>query len=187
MFKGLKLGKSRKKTEKDEAEEANTATAEVTEEEKATSGDGNPEPAAGESQGQPGDTDDGEKRPGPHGPLGELSVEPGEDLDDIDSPENVAGDNPPEENAETVNLVEIKPDTDTPAGDENTGQESEAEEEKKEEGKSEDSDDSFNSLFADNEEEDNPLASLIESLPDVTASEIISDIAELREIMKEGH
>jgi hypothetical protein len=180
MFKGLKLGKSRKKTEKDEAK--------VTEEEKATSGEGNPEPAAGKSQGQP---DDKEARPGPHGPLEELSVEPGKDLDDIDSPENIADGNPPEKSAEPVNLVEIKPDTDTPAGDESSGQESEAEEEKKEEkkeeGKSEDSDDSFNSLFADNEEEDNPLTSLIESLPDVTASEIISDIAEIREIMSEGH
>jgi hypothetical protein len=45
--------------------------------------------------------------------------------------------------------------------------------------------DSLNSLFASSEEEENPLASLINSLPDVTAQELMEDLAEIHRIIKE--
>ena len=59
--------------------------------------------------------------------------------------------------------------------------------EKKEEKKEEKPDDadSLNNLFSSDEEEENPLASLINSLPDVTARELIDDLAEIQRIIKE--
>ena len=59
--------------------------------------------------------------------------------------------------------------------------------EKKEEKKEEkpDDDDSLNNLFSNDEEEENPLASLINSLPDVTARELMDDLAEIHRIIKE--
>jgi hypothetical protein len=46
-------------------------------------------------------------------------------------------------------------------------------------------DDSLNNLFSDQEEEENPLANLIKSLPDVTAGELIDDLKEIKGIIKE--
>jgi hypothetical protein len=59
----------------------------------------------------------------------------------------------------------------------------EIKEEKKEE-KPDDAD-SLNKLFSSDEEEENPLASLINSLPDVTARELMDDLAEIQRIIKE--
>jgi ribosomal protein L12E/L44/L45/RPP1/RPP2 len=55
-------------------------------------------------------------------------------------------------------------------------------EEKKEE-KSDDND--LNKLFSTDETEENPLASLINSLPDVTVQELLDDLAEIHGIIKE--
>ena len=106
--------------------------------------------------------------PKPHGPLSELEVEPGDDLayDDI----NV--DTKPEDAGEDVQLVEV-------------GAESAAPTETPQEPKLEDSDDSIKNLFSDDEEEVNPLANLINSLPDVTAQELVDDLNEIQEIIKE--
>ena len=54
---------------------------------------------------------------------------------------------------------------------------------KKEEKK--DEADSLNKLFATDEEEENPLASLINSLPDVTVQELMDDLNEIHKIIKE--
>ena len=43
----------------------------------------------------------------------------------------------------------------------------------------------LNSLFSMNEEEENPLAALINSLPDVTARELMDDLDEIHRIIKE--
>jgi hypothetical protein len=45
--------------------------------------------------------------------------------------------------------------------------------------------DSLNNLFSQDEEEENPLASLINSLPDVTVRELMDDLAEIHRIIKE--
>ena len=57
--------------------------------------------------------------------------------------------------------------------------------EKEGEIKLDDSSDSLNNLFSDEEEEENPLANLIKSLPDVTAQEIMDDINEIKGIIRE--
>jgi hypothetical protein len=173
MFKGFKFGKGKKKSDK-----AEDVPEDLIEE----------EAAAEESQEQ-SDDDNTETRPGPHGPLEELSVDPEEDLDDVDLEAEIADGAVPEDGAEGINLVEIKAEGAPPAGATSPPPDADAaalsEDKKEPEPKA--LDDSFDSLFADEEEEDNPLASLIDSLPEVSASEILSDIAEIREIMREGH
>ena len=56
-------------------------------------------------------------------------------------------------------------------------------EDKKEDNK-EDAD-SLNKLFSTQEDEENPLASLINSLPDVSVRELMDDLAEIQRIIKE--
>jgi hypothetical protein len=46
-------------------------------------------------------------------------------------------------------------------------------------------DDSLNKLFSDQEEEENPLASLIANLPDVTVQELMDDLEEIKKIIRE--
>jgi hypothetical protein len=56
------------------------------------------------------------------------------------------------------------------------------------EGKKEDKpaeSDSLNNLFSQDEEEENPLDSLIKSLPDVTVRELMDDLSEIHRIIKE--
>jgi hypothetical protein len=56
--------------------------------------------------------------------------------------------------------------------------------EEKKEDKSDDSM-SLNNLFSQEDEEDNPLDSLINSLPDVSVQELMDDLAEIHRIIKE--
>jgi hypothetical protein len=123
----------------------------------------------------------------PHGPLSELQVEPGEEEDELDlasviseselqeADEDVLaiGDGGPE-----IKVVELsKPTAETETS------ETKAEESKPEESAGED--DTFNNLFSDEEDEENPLDSLITSLPDVTTEEIMDDIKEIKDIIQE--
>jgi len=79
----------------------------------------------------------------------------------------------PEEEGEEIKVVEVS-----------TGSAAPPEGEK--EAKVADIDsDSINNLFSDDEEEENPLANLIKSLPDVTAEELIDDLNEIKGIIKE--
>ena len=50
---------------------------------------------------------------------------------------------------------------------------------------SEDEEDSLKNLFSNDEEEVNPLAGLINSLPDVTASELLNEAQEIKIIVRE--
>ncbi len=187
-FKGIKLGKSKEKGEKDKVEKA-----QAVDEEEQTTGDESPEKGGEESQIPSDLATDEEGRPGPHGPLEELSLDSAGDMEDTELGEEIIDGNLLEENKEEVKMVELKNENDALAGEESSGLDTDTaapEEEPKEEVKEEKpktEDDSFSSLFVDNEVEENPLAGLIESLPDVSASEIISDINELKEIMREGH
>ena len=57
--------------------------------------------------------------------------------------------------------------------------------EKEKEIKLDDNNDSLGNLFSNNDEEVNPLANLINALPDVTAQELIDDLKEIKRIIKE--
>jgi hypothetical protein len=47
-------------------------------------------------------------------------------------------------------------------------------------------DDSLSNLFNQDEEEENPLAALINSLPDVSAQELLDDLQEIKDIIRDG-
>jgi hypothetical protein len=149
-FKGIKIGKSKDKHE-EVIEEGNDATAPVA-----------------ETKNQE------EARPGPHGPLGELSVGPEDGLVDVDFNDDAAAGSPTEGSEEEVKLVEVGTEGAAPA-------------EAKAEAKPEEASDSFTSLFSNDEEEENPLANLINSLPDISVGELLSDLNEIKGIMEEGH
>ena len=111
--------------------------------------------------------------PHAHGPLSELSIDP----EDIEYEETIF-DTVTEEQADDIKMIEIKTEevtaTDTSNPAENPTEQAIGEE-----------DNSFNSLFNDDEEEVNPLAGLISSLPDVTAQELINDLREIKDIIQE--
>jgi hypothetical protein len=119
----------------------------------------------------------------PHGPIEELSVEPSDQPGTPEQPILGAdGDVPSEDSGEEINVVEVKaekvpvnqevqPETPPPPPPE----------EKKDEGVNQ----NFNSLFQSEEEEENPLANLIKRLPDVSADELVKDLNEIKDIIKE--
>jgi hypothetical protein len=106
----------------------------------------------------------------PHGPIGELSIEPEDTLEGVDEEENTGA--TLEEGVEDVKLVEV------PA-------ESEPSPSAEKERKNDLDGDSLKALFTSEEEEENPLANLIHSLPDVTIDELTEDLKEIKDIIKD--
>ncbi len=172
-FKNFKIGKSKEKPEEDAVQADDTvATQEAETEEQLNNKADDLEKTAQPSEEISGTPDDSEKDedapPQPHGPLSELSVEPEDNLkyDDTDTSA------PVEDAGEEVKMVEADAAATAPA---------EAEKETKQEDES----DSLSNLFTDDEDEVNPLASLINALPDVTVQELIDDLHEINEIIRE--
>lgn len=101
----------------------------------------------------------------PHGPIGELSLEADESISDELEPDAV-------EATGVAKMLETQPDIVVPSteakGDKGDGLS-----------------DSFKELFASDDEDDNPLASLIKSLPDVTINELEDDLTEIKDIIKD--
>jgi hypothetical protein len=107
----------------------------------------------------------------PHGPIGELTLEPEENLVDLAAPVAEVPGVIPEAGAEKIKVVEVQVGAVAPPP--------------AKEAKAESMGDSFNNLFKQDEEEENPLASLIHSLPDVDVHELIEDLNELKGIIKD--
>lgn len=175
-LKNFKIGKSKKKQEEDAVEAEGTAEEQIGEmEEKINGRTKNLEETAQELQelsDEADTTEENEDTPaGPHPPLDELTIEPEDKLAEVDDDE--AGANVTEEEGEEIKVVEVTAGSDQPPEGEK--------EAKAEEGGG----DSIKNLFSDDEEEENPLANLIKSLPDVTAGELIDDLNEIKGIIKE--
>jgi len=174
-LKNFKIGKSKKKHEEDVAEVEGTTAEQIVEmEEKINGGTKNLEETAQELQELSDEVDATEENKdtpaGPHKPLDELTIEPEDKLAEVDDVE--AG--VQEEEGEEIKVVEVT------AGSAAPPPESEKETKVEESGG-----DSISNLFSDEEEEENPLANLIKSLPDVTAGELIDDLNEIKGIIKE--
>ncbi len=107
----------------------------------------------------------------PHGPIGELSVEPEADLDITSITAGEDTDAVPEENAGEVKLVAVKAEAAPPPV--------------QKEVKVEAIGDSLDKLFSSDDEEENPLASLIRSLPEVDVNELMDDLQEIKGIIKD--
>jgi|WetSurMetagenome_2_1015567.scaffolds.fasta_scaffold46323_2 hypothetical protein len=135
----------------------------------------------------------------PHGPAAELTLEP-EDLSDSSGIklDEVINDEP-ETLGEEIKIAEVTVDKvivakAVPAAAAHAvpvaaalpvaATAPAAPVEEKKEAKLDDSD-SLKNLFSQDEEEENPLASLINSLPDVSVRELLDDIAEINRIIKE--
>jgi len=124
---------------------------------------------------------------GPHAPLDELSIEPEDKLANVDDIEPDVG-----EPGEAIKVVEViggdspKPEGETDIKVEEVSGGDSPKPEGETEAKVEDlGGDSINNLFSDEEDEENPLANLIKSLPDVTANELLDDLNEIQGIIKE--
>jgi hypothetical protein len=128
---------------------------------------------------------------GPHGPIGELTLEADEKPKDTAILAAAADSDEAEEGEEKVKLVEVSAITATPPGKEVKVKPVEASAipikppEKEKETKLDNNNDSLGNLFSQNDEEVNPLANLINALPDVTAQELIDDLKEIKRIIKE--
>jgi len=174
-FKSFKIGKSKEEPDRDTAEVSDTLTTTIagleeqvdnkTEELEAT------EQELKELSDTAKDSEaDKDAPPQPHGPLSELSVEPGDEpIDEETDIGTLLG-----EADEQVKVVEAEAEA---------GAAAPAEAEKQP--ATEEESDSLDSLFNQEEDEVNPLANLINSLPDVTAQELLDDLQEIKEIIRE--
>lgn len=113
----------------------------------------------------------------PHGPLGELTLETGEESGDDLVLQKIDLGPAPAPAEENVKMAEVKAAAPAPPAAPPVA------EAKPEPAKEED--DSLLNLFSQDEAEVNPLDSLIKSLPDVTVQELLDDLQEIKEIMKE--
>jgi hypothetical protein len=135
----------------------------------------------------------------PHGPIGELTLEPEVDLTDAAMIADEPIDGPLEIKTETIKLVELKAEpVPLPPAAKKAKTEPIPPPAAKEmkaapvplpavvkEAKVDLSNDSLNNLFSHDEEEENLLASLVRSLPDVAASELLDDIKEIKGIIED--
>ena len=190
-FKGIKLGKSKEDPEEEIIEVDKATASQITEINEHIS---NRTKSLEETTQQLqelsetlNDADDEEEKPRPHGPLKELSVEPEDKMMDIDL-DTTSDEELFEASAKEVNLVEVGEVTADqaqsatqaqPAGESNL-------KEKTEESAAVSEDDSFSNLFGTEEEEFNPLATLINSLRDVSAQELMDDIQEIKNIITDN-
>jgi hypothetical protein len=181
-FKNFSIGKPKEKNKTDRTaaeEEPISGAPEIGDNKKEPGGDLSPE------LGDPADIILGanEVPVRPHGPAAELSVEPEEQdgeagikLDELDDDASIKlreAVKTGEVSAEKAAALKEAPVAAAPAPAE-----------EKKEAKTDDSD-SLNNLFSTDEEEENPLASLIDSLPDVTVQELMEDLEEIQRIIKE--
>jgi len=211
-FKSFTLGKPKEKPAKDDAGLKEIAADRIAKMENRIYGRTKDlEKKAKQLQGLSDRSDKNSDTPvGPHGPIGELTLEEEEKSMDLAALSATPDSDDSEETEEKVKLVEIsaitatppvkevkvKPVevsaiTATPPGKEVKVKPVEASAipvkppEKEKETKLDNNNDSLGNLFSQNDEEVNPLANLINALPDVTARELIDDLKEIKRIIKE--
>jgi hypothetical protein len=192
-FKAFKLGKSKEEPRQDTSEAESTVTEQVSEMEEQVNNKTKELEATEQELKDLTDTvkdaeEDDKDTPQPHQPLSELTVEPGDELTDEDTDLDTALEEP----GEGLKVVEVSAESGAEVTTEATAEvkpvdsaEAAAEAKPEEAPAVIGGDDSLASLFSDDEEEVNPLASLINSLPDVTPGELMEDLKEIQEILQE--
>lgn len=189
-FKALKIGKDKEEPEEEIIERNETSVNQIAEmEEQINNKTKNLEEMTSKLQELSetvNETENEEEIPKPHGPLSELSIEPEDKIMDIDLEPNVDVEQL-KGAEEEINLVEVasQPATLTKPEAETDTESVDSTENLPEVNLEDDDDNSFNNLFSTDEEEVNPLANLISSLPDVTAQELVDDLQEIKEIIQE--
>jgi hypothetical protein len=108
----------------------------------------------------------------PHKPIDEISIEPADSLSGVDTDEQEDIDTKLEKEPEDANLVEMEPESKpSPKTEKKVKTNLDA--------------DSLKALFTSEEKEENPLASLINSLPDVAIDELMDDLKEIKDIIRD--
>jgi hypothetical protein len=124
----------------------------------------------------------------PHGPAAELTIEPEDLKQDIDLTLDELDDDSISPGGE-VKISEVGEPASTSKAEPVAGVPDPAVPEVKledtEESQPDENNDSLNNLFSDQEEEENPLASLIANMPDVTVQELMEDLEEIKRIIRE--
>jgi len=200
-FMGLKIGKSTEKNENGNAgAKGSTATHAAGLEEQLNGRTNNLKQTAKQLKKLSDKVSSSEENEGishkPHGPIAVLEVGAEDLLSGADIIRKSDIGDLPEEEGEEVKLVEVSAKAVTlpkseaanpPKAQAATPPKAEATTPPKEEKKPppEDGSDSLNKLFSNDEEEENPLANLIRSLPDVTTEELIEDLNEIKAIIKD--
>jgi len=204
-FKSFKIGKIDEKTEEANIKEDTVTATEVADmEEKISNKTKKLKDAEkqlkGLTDGSRIPEEDEDEVPGPHGPLIELTVEPGDELMDLDTEAelNTLMDTDEKGEERDINVVEVSNNdavkvvdkTDDKAVNKSANELKEKDgSEESNEGKSEEAPknikDDFSSLFSEQEEEVNPLANLISSLPEVSAQELLDELEEIKGIIRE--
>lgn len=216
-FKSFKIGKTDEKTEEETLQEETVTLDDVTDREgKIASKTKKLKDAEEQLKGLDDSTksseEDDDEMPGPHGPLIELTVVPGDEIVDLETETelNTLMDTDEKDKEQNLNIVElgdkntvkvVDKTADEPADktddkakknekteqnqDTKPNEKSEPEKEAKPDAASLDSGDGFSDLFSDEEEDVNPLANLINNLPEVSAQELINELEEIKEIIKE--
>ena len=108
----------------------------------------------------------------PHGPIGELSIEPVDALVGVDADEEENTKADLEKEPEDVNSVEVEHESKPHSRADKIV-------------KSNLDADSLKALFTSEEKEENPLAGLINSLPDITIDELVDDLKEIKDIIRD--
>ena len=173
-FKNLKIGKSKEKTDADTAEEQDVAVSQISNLEEHLNDRTQNLEETGQQLEELSDTveepqEEEAAAPQPHGPLNELEVGSSDEPFDEETDVSTLLEEAPEE----LNVVKV-----------DAGAEATAEAEKEPEATVTESD-SLDNLFSDGEDEENPLASLISAMPDVTSQELLDDLQEIKEIIQE--
>ena len=196
-FKSFKIGNTDEKSEEETGQEKTVTATEVADmEEKINKKTKKLHDAEKELKGLTDSAlspeEDEDEIPGPHGPLIELTVEPGDELIDLDTEAelNTLMDTSEKDEEQKINVVEaVNIDTaeatDITADKTEKKDKSEQGEEIKPDIAPQDGNNDFNNLFSDEEEEVNPLSNLINSLPEVSAQELINELEEIKEIIRE--
>jgi len=185
-LKSFKIGKSQEKPENDTAEADDMLTTQIADMEEQVNNKTKELEATEQELKELSDTakvseEDEDTPPKPHGPLDELTVTPEDELFDTGEETDVGallG-----EADEGLKMVEVAAGAAAPAEASEEPAVAEAGAEK--EPANEKEDDLINSLFSQEDEDVNPLANLINSLPDVTAQELLDDLGEIKEIIRE--
>jgi hypothetical protein len=108
----------------------------------------------------------------PHGPIGELAIEPVDALVGVDTDEEENTKADLEKEPEDENIVEVEREAKPQSREDRVV-------------KSNLDADSLKALFTSEEKEVNPLVSLINSLPDITIDELMDDLKEIKGIIRD--
>ncbi len=107
----------------------------------------------------------------PHGPISELSIESEDSLSGVDTDEEEDTSAEPAEKPANVKAAETDPESKSTSATKKPDKPLDTE--------------SLKALFTSEEEEENPLAGLITSLPDVSVDELMDDLKEIKDIIKD--